>query len=305
MITELHPVLRRQLGVVSRQQMLACGLSPSQVDRLERSGTLERVQAGVFRHTATPTTWEQRLMAGLLGAGPASVVSHRSAAALWGVPNLSVAMVELTRPGTAPVRRRELHVHRNQLSATEWTDLGPLRLTTPARTAVDLATVVSPVMVGRAIETWLSGSIMTIDQLTDALARAGRRHGTRIVRELMLHRQLGRIVPDSRAEGVLGETLAAGGLPLPVHHHIVVLPDGTRFELDWAYPADRLALELDGHGVHPASFEAFDRDRWRRNELEIHGWTVLNFTSAACRRQPRRVVEQVRRVLLGRQRPPA
>ena len=209
-------------------------------------------------------------------------------------------MVELTKPGPAPVRRAGLYVHRNQLGSADYVTRDGLRVTTPARTVIDLATVVSPMMVRRAMETWLSTSTMTIDNLGDALDRAGRRHGSGIVRALMADRVLGVVMPDSPPEGMLGETLIAAGLPHPVHHHVVTLPDGTRFELDWAYPEARLALELDGYGVHLASFETFDRDRWRRNELEIHGWAVLNFTSSACRRQPRRVVAQVRRMLQQR-----
>ncbi len=209
-------------------------------------------------------------------------------------------MVELTKPGPSPVRRAGLYVHRNHLGSADFVIRDGLKVTTPARTIIDLATVVSPMMVRRAMETWLSTSTMTIDNLANALDRAGRRHGSGIVRSLLADRILGLVMPDSPPEGLLGEALIAGGLPHPVHHHVVTLPDGTRFELDWAYPSAQLALELDGYGVHLASFETFDRDRWRRNELEIHGWTVLNFTSAACRRQPRRVVAQVARVLQQR-----
>ncbi len=229
-----------------------------------------------------------------------AAISHRSATAIWGVPNLKVAMVELTKPGPAPVRRSGLYVHRNLLEPVDLTTRDGLRVTTPARTIVDLATVVPPMLVRRALETWLSTSTMTIDNLVDVLDRTGRRHGSGVVRALLADRALGLVMPDSPAEGILGETLIAAGLPHPEHHHRVSLPDGTRFELDWAYPSARLALELDGYGVHLASFETFDHDRWRRNDLEIHGWTVLNFTSAACRRQPRRVVAQVRQILAER-----
>ena len=55
----------------------------------------------------------------------------------------------------------------------------------------------------------------------------------------MVDRVLGLVMPDSPAEARLGETLIAGGLPQPAHHHMVSLPDGTRFELDWAYPMAR------------------------------------------------------------------
>ena len=139
MHASIHHLLRRHHGIITRRQALAVGLSASELARLDRTGTLIRVHAGVFRHAATPTTWEQRLTAGLLAAGPTAAISHRSGAAIWGVANLSVSMIELTKPGPAPVRRSGLHVHRNRLESADVTTRGGLTVTTPARTIIDLA----------------------------------------------------------------------------------------------------------------------------------------------------------------------
>ena len=297
-ISVIHPLLRRQLGLINRSQATELGLRDGHLERLIDTGVLERVHEGVFRHTAVAPSYEQRLMAGLLAAGPTSVVSHRSAAFIWGVPNLAVALVELSRPGSAPVRRAGLHVHRiTPLDDLDRTGRDGLAITAPARTIIDLASVVSAGLTRRALETWLSTGTLSFTELEGALARAGRRRGSGVVRGLLVDRALGLDAPDSPAERILAETLVEGGLPKPEHHHVVHLDNGVRYELDWAYPHRMLALELDGYGVHLASFEVFDHDRWRRNELEIAGWTILNFTSAACRRHPDRVVGQVRRLL--------
>ena len=74
-----------------------------------------------------------------------------------------------------------------------------------------------------------------------------------------------------------------------------MLPGGTTFELDWCYPAVRLGFEIDGYGVHLRSTNVFEHDRWRHNELEIHGWRILHFASRTVLREPRTVVDQVRR----------
>ena len=75
---------RRQHGVVSRGQVLAAGISPSALDRAVAAGRLERVHHGAYRYAGAPRTWEQCLLAAVLGAGGEAVVSHRSAAQLWG-----------------------------------------------------------------------------------------------------------------------------------------------------------------------------------------------------------------------------
>ena len=64
-----------------------------------------------------------------------------------------------------------------------------------------------------------------------------------------------------------------------------------------AYPHVRVALEVDGYGVHLRSRETFAHDRDRQNELEIAGWRVLRFTSRALKHEPARVSGQVARML--------
>ena len=123
---------------------------------------------------------------------------------------------------------------------------------------------------------------------------AGNHPGARVLR-----RSGSELIPDvdSTGEAVLGHILITAGVP-PELHVLVTTETGHTFELDWAYPAVRIGLEMDGYGVHLRSAAAFDDDRWRRNELEIAGWSILNFTSRQCRR-PARVVDQVRRALVA------
>ena len=58
---------------------------------------------------------------------------------------------------------------------------------------------------------------------------------------------------------------------------------------------------MDGYGIHMRSLDAFDDERMRRNDLENEGWQILNFTDRQVRRQPGRVVQQVRTALARRE----
>jgi len=71
-----------QHGVLSRHQALGEGLSASAIDRRLAAGEWVRVFQGVYRLAGVQITWEQRVMAGCLAAGPDAVASHRSAATL-------------------------------------------------------------------------------------------------------------------------------------------------------------------------------------------------------------------------------
>ena len=81
---------------------------------------------------------------------------------------------------------------------------------------------------------------------------------------------------------------------------LVTVASGRTYELDWAFPDARVGIEVDGYGIHLRSMEAFDDDRWRRNEIENEGWQVLNFTARHIHHSPGQVVSQVRDALARR-----
>jgi hypothetical protein len=89
-------------------------------------------------------------------------------------------------------------------------------------------------------------------------------------------------------------------LPEPTFHYLLEVDGVVVAELDLAYPEQKVAIEVDGYGVHLRSQAIFENDRRRQNELEILGWAVLRFTRHALRDRPDRVADQVRRLLRAR-----
>ena len=53
---------------------------------------------------------------------------------------------------------------------------------------------------------------------------------------------------------------------------------GRRFRIDCAFPAERLAIEVDGFAFH-RSLDAFKKDRARNNLIVVHGWRLLHYTA--------------------------
>jgi len=292
--------LRRQLGLITRAQALTAGLTRAQIAHRLRLGVWLRAYPCVFRHVAFPVTNEQRLLAAALAAGPGAAVSHRAAVAVWGLHGYRAPRIEVSRPSPVCLPRATALVHRApDLVARHVVRRGPLPVTTRARTLVDLGAVASPRLVTRCMEEWLADRHVTIEELRTALDEHGGRgrRGVGVLRAALADRVLGDEVADSGAEALLARVLVERGLPLPEHHH-TVRRDGVPFaELDYAYPADRIAIELDGYGVHLRSRTVFEHDRTRQNELEIAGWRVMRFTSRSLRREPGRVADQVRRML--------
>ena len=257
---------------------------------------------GVYRHAAAPISFDQRLLAAVFAAGPGSGVSHRAAVARWGLYRFGSRLVEISRP--SPVRRPMdgVVIHRMpDLRPPFLTTIDGVPITTPARTLVDLGMVMSGRQVARCTERWLADRVVSLSELRSALdTHAGKgRKGVGVLRRALDDRVLGDAVADSSTEALFADVLVAHGLPLPVHHQIVLTGHGV-VELDYAYVAERVALEVDGYGVHLRSREAFEDDRLRQNALSVLGWHVLRFTHRMIVRQPGIVAGTVARMLRQR-----
>ena len=91
--------------------------------------------------------------------------------------------------------------------------------------------------------------------------------------------------------------LGGAGLPRPVFEHRVTAPDGSLIaQVDLAYPAERLAIELDSVRWH-FNLESFVADPRRRNQLSVVGWTVLTFTWDDYAKRPEALCATVERAL--------
>ena len=66
--------------------------------------------------------------------------------------------------------------------------------------------------------------------------------------------------------------------PFETQYELIL--DGKLIRLDIAWPAWRVAAEVDGWAVRSRSRTRFDEDRYRLNLLEAHRWRVVHLTSA-------------------------
>jgi predicted transcriptional regulator of viral defense system len=102
----------RQHGLLLRAQVLDVGVTDAMIDHRIRSGRWARVCAGLYRLAGVPVSWRQRALAACLVAGPGAVVSHRSAAVLWGLSGFRPGPIEITVPNGHSVRSPLARVHR-------------------------------------------------------------------------------------------------------------------------------------------------------------------------------------------------
>jgi very-short-patch-repair endonuclease len=286
---------RRQLGLVTHEQA-SSALTRGQIEGRRRRGALEVVRVGVDRLGGAPDGWDQRLLAACLAAGADARASFRTAAGSHRLVGFDRDLLEIT-VDRRRVRLPGVVVHDSRFDGPRHrTTVGPIPVTSVARTLCDL-TVVAPVgVVARAGDDALRRGIVTLRQwatVARQLQHRGRRRST-VTRTLVDERLTGPELGDSPPELRIARLLRRAGLPAPAHQHRVRLATRT-IRIDLAHPSEMIAIEYDGWDHHRTR-SAFDSDRARANELELLDWCVLRFTSKFSDRE---IVETVETALLA------
>lgn len=294
----LARLAEKQLGLFTRAQAARAGLPVRTINRRVRSRRWDEVHAGVYRIAGCPSSPDQQVLAAVLAAGAGAAASHRSAGALWHLRGVAAPEPEVVVCFPRDPRPSGVRIYRTRtLRPEDVTTLGPVPITTPARTLLDLSFVLNSVSLEDALDDALQRKLVTRRQLEARLA--GAQHGVSGVEAL-------RRLLALRAEGHLGESgfenrlrrvLVSGGLPAPVPQFVVRDQDGSFIaRVDLAYPAAQLAVEADGYAFHSGR-RAFERDRDRQNGLINAGWRVLRVTPSRLDRDPAGVKASVARAL--------
>src|SRR3954470_21907540 len=166
----------RQYGVVARFQLIAIGLSARMIDRRLAAGRLHVIHRGVYAVGHPRIPQEGRWLAAVLACGDGAVLSHRSAAALWGIRPYAgrpeVIAAHAHRRGDLLVARR------SSIAPSECTTHRAMPCTTAERTLIDLARVVHPHAIDRAVRESEFLGLVDFAQLERMLAtqRGGTKH---------------------------------------------------------------------------------------------------------------------------------
>ena len=286
--------MQAQFGCIHRDEALALGLTRRRIERHLEDGRWKRVHPAVYRVGGVPSSWEQRVFAGLAWAGSSAAASHVTAARCWRFEGLSTEEVHVSLFGRRLRAPSGVVVHQVGPDLSIHTaNVGGLRVTSMPRTVFDVLA---------------SGSDLGESLLDQAIRRRGaflgqmwlmldeawtfRRRGVAAVREALRCRTSIRTSAQVDLADRLLRLLRKARLPSPVPEYPVELESGL-IHIDLAYPLLRLAIECDGYASHmdPTSFED---DRARDVELMALGWRVLRFTWAQISYRPGWVLQQVR-----------
>jgi very-short-patch-repair endonuclease len=284
----------RQRGVVTRSQLAAIGLGRGAIQlRLDR-GRLQAVYRGIYAVGHTVLTNEGGWMAAVLAGGPGTALSHRSAAAHWGIRPPD-GHLEITTP-----RRRQtqpgLRLRYSRLPLDEVTTHPGIPVTTVPRTLFDLAAVVSPGQLSRAVNEAEIRRLWDPLSLHDLLSRHPRRPGAAALRAVLA--TPGANITRSDLEDLFLRLLGAARLPRP-ETNVRIEVNGVWIEADCVWRQQRLVVELDSHTYH-STRASFESDRARDRALIAAGWRVMRITWRQLNDEPAALTRDVRASLAAR-----
>jgi very-short-patch-repair endonuclease len=277
-------------GVLTTAELTALGLTRDQRLRRARVGRLHELYPSVYAvgHTLLPA--HGRWRAAVLACGPQAVLSHRSAAAFWGIRSTARRNVDVTTPQRGRKPRAGIDLHRvRRLDRADVTERDHIRVTTVARTLVDLADLLDDRGLERALH---ESEIARVLDVADVLEALGRANGRRGAQRLLALLDDATPPTQSELERRFFELCRTAGLPLP----LTQVPIGP-YVVDFYWPEQRLVVETDGAAVHHTR-RAFERDRVKIADLAVLGLTVVPITWRRATSAPAEVANTLGALLL-------
>jgi hypothetical protein len=287
---QIAQVARRHGGHIQGRQLRALGLGPGAIRYRIKIGRLIPVYHGVYAVACKPRLRIDQAAGALLACGPKSLLGFGSAEAAWGLTTTWRVPHEVI----VPTRRRSqpglrLHVITT-LAPADVTFQHGLRVTTLARTILDMAPRQSPKRRQRAINDARLERHMKLAALHDVVERNPRHPGARLIRPLIA------TAPGNpfRSPFEVDWVPFAGRYDLPDYEMNVPIGGMT---VDVLFREHGLVIELDGWETHGTRY-AFEADRLRDAELlAAAGLVTVRITRARLLHRPAKEAAMLHRIL--------
>jgi len=291
---EIARICRGQNGLITLGQLEAHGLTVQAVHERLLTGRLHRIHQRVYSLTPGVMTERGRFMAAVLACGPDAVLSHRSAAYLWGLIDTWEEPIDVTAPNRRGRNPEGVAAHRDgSLQPIDRTTRHGIPCTTVARTILDFAAVEPDWKVRKIVAEAEVLQILDKAKLRALLKRSRRRRGVARLRLILdtIHPQTKRT--RSELERLFLGMCTKGSVPEPEVNVWLSAPNGKRYQADFLWRDQRLIVEADSRRFHD-TYTAFVEDRKRQQQLELAGWRVSRCTWEEVEREPRRLAITVK-----------
>jgi predicted transcriptional regulator of viral defense system len=269
-----------QHGVAAIWQLLELGMGRGAIKYHVACGRLHQLYRGVYAVGHTALSLQGRLLAAVFSAGPLAVLSHRSAAMLWGLLRDSRPVIDVTTPDRGRASKNGVRVHRvRSLHPDDVTVVDGIPVTSVARTLFDIARTEPLRQLRYALDQAERLQLLDLRALQRFRCRA-------LANALAAMSEPANTNPG--IERLFLEVCDTGGVPRP---EVNVLVEG--YLVDAVWREQKLIVELDSRAYHMTT-RAFEEDRDRDDVLQLARYRVIRITWRRLTNNPERVVARLR-----------
>jgi hypothetical protein len=284
----------RQHGLVTTRQLVACGLDSDAITVRVRRGQLHRIYRGVYAVGHDALTQTASFIAAVLACGAEATLAHHAAAAHLHILEHDGRAPDVIVPRGAGRTIDGIRVHRSNLDPRDvWTRDG-IRVTSPARTILDLAATTGPKALRRMARQAQAEQHVNVRQLLDMLDRYPHHRGAARLRATIAD---GPAPTRSDHEDLVLDLVDGAGIARPELNAPLQL-DGRRIVPDMLWRDRKLVIECDSRRWHSDPLTLKD-DADKQAILEAHGYRVLRITWAQAVGRPRQTVTRIEAALSG------
>jgi hypothetical protein len=264
-------------GVLSNEELRACGLSRDSVMRRRRQGLLHLLHRGVYAWGHPGVPLKGLWLAAVKACGPGAALSHLAAAALWQLIHWHEDWLpDVTVPSSYGRSIPGVKVHRTS-RPFKIIRFDRIPVTSPARTLDDLASVLPFKPHRRAVRQAMALKRVTLKELRDAHSKQ--------LRQILAD---GYVPTRSELEDAVLDLITNGGFAPPD----VNKPIGLGFTPDFRWPDHRLVIEADSRTWHDDPIAQQD-DATRQAILEAHGERVIRVSWEQTITHPTQTIQRI------------
>lgn len=264
-------LVNSQHGVVTRSQLTTLGLGAEAIQHRLASGRLHRLMRGVYAVGRPDIGQRGRWMAATLACGSEALLSHHSAAALWGIRHVQRGDIHVVVPAKHSKLRPGIRAHRRRdHEAPGRREVDGIPVTHPVATLVDLAAGIPNGQLEAAINEADHLELVDPERLRLAIDNLPRWPGVCRLRKLLDGPTT--TLTTTQLECLFLPLAYEAGLPAPQTQSWL---DGYRVDFYW--PELGLVVEADSLRYHRTAFKQA-RDKRRDNAHAGSGLATLRFT---------------------------
>lgn len=293
---QIEALATRQYALVATWQLDGLGAGSTEISRLRRGARWRPITPRVLALRGVADSADRSLMAAVLDASPGAVVSHLSAAAMWGAPGFRTAPVHLSRHRGVSRRSSPLAtVHEvMNLPPAHLKVMRGIPLTSPARTVFDLASRIPEGRLERTVDWFWSHRLLdgaALLEVARQLCCRGRA-GSSTMRRVVEARGPEYVPPASALEGRVAQIVREHGLP-EMRRQVDSGGEAWTGRVDFRDRLLPLIVEVQSE-LHHASLVDIADDARRRGQLDRDGFVVVEVWDHEVWHLPALVAERIR-----------